>query len=73
MYDAIKIAQELQDTAQGISYCGNALRVAKDFSVLSAEDRRIFDKCATRTIGMEERMRLQDIAIKLRLTANIRH
>ena len=70
MYDVIKIAQELQDTAQGISYYGNALRVAKDFSVLSAEDRSILDKCATRTIGTEERMRLQDIAIKLRLTAN---
>ena len=73
MYDAIKIAQELQDTAQGINYYGNALRVAKDFSVVSAEDRTILDKCASGTIGFEERMRLQDIAIKIRLTANICH
>lgn len=68
-YDNTKIAQELQDTALGIGYHGNALRVAKDFSCLTAEDRSILDAYLTgrhdRTV-FDRRMRLQDIAIKIR-------
>ena len=38
-YNAYRIAYELRCTALGEAYFGNALRVAKDFPGLTAEDR----------------------------------
>jgi hypothetical protein len=67
MYDNIQIANEIQDTAQGISYYGNALRVAKDILGITMMEKSLLDSCLTNGCsGFEERMMLQDLAIRIR-------
>ena len=46
-YGPARIAWELEQTASGSAYYGNALRVAKDFSVVTPEERVILDVWAT--------------------------
>ena len=65
VYDRNKIIAELLATAMGDTYYGNALRVAKDFSETTDEDRSLLDACLTRGIDFEMRMRLQDFAIRI--------
>jgi len=68
-YDLKQIADEIYDTAQGISYYGNSLRVAKDFPFITSMDRTILDGYltgATIKAPFAYRMGLQDIAIKIR-------
>jgi len=68
-YDYQTIADEILKTAQGDSYYGNALRVAKDLPCVTDEDRSILDACLTgnhdRSL-VEVRFRLKDIATKIR-------
>lgn len=66
MYGYIEIANELQKTAQGEAYYGNALRVAKDIPEITPEERSVLDAFATGKYSFENRMALQDIAIKIR-------
>jgi len=64
-YTPQQIAKELQDTAEGNSHYGNALRVAKDFDCLSAEDRSTLDAYLTGRETSKDCFRLQDIVIKI--------
>jgi len=68
-YTAKQIAEEIFITAQGQSYYGNALYVAKDFPFLNDADRSVLDSYLTGTYArspFESRMKLQDIVIKIR-------
>lgn len=65
-YDKYQIARELDATAQGHAYFGNALRVAKDIPGLTDDDRAVLDRYATgQQIGTDH-IRLQDVATKVR-------
>lgn len=64
-YSPAKIADELDDTALGRTYYGNALRVAKDFP-LTDEDRSCLDRWTTGQNNSTDHISLQDIAIKIR-------
>lgn len=70
MYGYKKIAEELQKTALGEAHYGNALRVAKDIPEITAEERGVLDAWATGKYSFENRMDLQDIAIKIRQLLN---
>lgn len=68
-YDAQQIALELDKTALGIGYFGNSLRVAKDFTFLSAMDRWILDAWLTgkqNDLLEMPHIDLEDVAIKIR-------
>jgi len=72
VYNLKQIASEIQATAEGRAFYGNALFVAMDFPFLTAEDKNIIDLHQTgqnRKYGMDStalRMRLQDIVVKIR-------
>ena len=68
-YDNKQIAKRLQDTAQGEYYDGNSLLVAKDIPGITEYEKSILEAWLTGTFNrdpFEYRMRLQDIAIKIR-------
>lgn len=65
MYGRKQIAAELRATALGEAYYGNALRVAKDIPGVTAEERSLLDRCATKGLTFSDGMRLQDLAIKI--------
>lgn len=65
MYSLRAIANELQLTAQGSGFYGNALRVAKDLSFLTAEDRSILDRYASGNQLAVDHLALQGIANKV--------
>lgn len=65
-YDAYKIARELDATAHGYAHFGNALRVAKDFPGLDAEDRAVLDRYATGKQTSGDHILLQEVASKIR-------
>jgi len=46
-YYKARIVWELQQTAEGKAFYGNALRVAKDYSFLNQEDRWTLDAVAS--------------------------
>lgn len=46
-YDRQRIAYELDQTAMGRAYYGNALRVAKDFPGLTPEDISVLERYLT--------------------------
>ena len=60
------IARELDQTASGYAYHGNALYVARDMPNLSDDDRECLDRWLTGTQTAADGWQLQDIAIKLR-------
>lgn len=68
-YDAKQIAQELKDTAQGLSYYGNALLVCLDFPLVA--DNPEYKAVVTRylqgrgAIKSTDHVTLYEIAIKL--------
>lgn len=65
-YNHKKIARELYETAVGDCYHGNALRVAKDFAVCTAEDRALLDRWAIgRQSGLSDCTDLQDLALRI--------
>lgn len=65
-YTAAVIADELDATALGKAYYGNALRVAKDFDCLTSEDRSVLDRWSTGAQTSADFHELQAIAIKIR-------
>ena len=70
MYDLKQIADELQKTAQGLAYYGNALRVAKDIPGITAGERSVLDAYANGRYSFEDRIRLQHIALKIKRMGN---
>lgn len=68
-YNKARIAWELERTAMGDGYYGNALRVAKDMPDATAEDRALLDRWATgRQCGTDGHA-LQRLALRLYETA----
>lgn len=67
-YDAIQIAKELEETAQGNGYHGNALRVAKDIPDVTDEERAVLDRWATGRQVVPDTWSLHRLAIKIRST-----
>lgn len=69
-YTPERIAWELDETSSNRSYYGNALRVAKDFTCLDAEDRTTLDAWLDGSIHNDPRKNisigLQIIAMKIR-------
>jgi hypothetical protein len=65
-YNGQRIAWELDRTALGEAFFGNALRVAKDVPCLTAEDRAVLDRFATGTNSKTDHIKLQDIARRVR-------
>lgn len=64
-----RIADELDATAHGHAYYGNALYVAKDVPGLTAADRACLDRWATGADTSSDRFDLMDIAIRIRVVA----
>lgn len=64
-YDCTQIAKELQDTATGVAYHGNALRVAKDISILTDKDRAVLERWLTGRDQMEDFWNLQEISLRV--------
>lgn len=64
-YGPKQIGWELERTAMGDSYYGNALRTAKDFPCVTDEDRIVLDRWATGAQASTDHIRLQEIAIKV--------
>lgn len=65
-YGAKRIAWELDATAQGQAYYGNALRVAKELPGVTAEDRSLLDRYATGANTGTDHVALQDLANRIR-------
>jgi hypothetical protein len=65
-YDAQRIAQELDQTAQGYSYYGNALYVAMGMPGVTDDERRMLHRYMNGSELTTDRLRLQELAIKLR-------
>lgn len=64
-YNRKRIGWELERTAMGDGFYGNALRVAKDFPELSDEDRSVLDRYATGAQRHSDHIALQVIAMKV--------
>jgi hypothetical protein len=64
-YNAARIAWELERTAMGDGYHGNALRVAKDIPGLTDEDRALLDRYATGRNSGTDHVALQDLALRI--------
>ena len=62
-YDHQQIAKELEATANGESYYGNALYVAMELPWTSANDRQMLQRYLHGSELLSDRMRLQDFAI----------
>ena len=65
-YNNKQIALELEATAEGISYYGNALYVALDHPATTANDRQMLRRYLYGSELSSDRFRLQDLAIKIR-------
>ena len=69
-YGPERIAWELDETASGRAYYGNALRVAKDFPGITPEERGVLDAWLTGRATFDPKQNfswpLQEIAAKLR-------
>lgn len=64
-YNAAQIARELESTAIGACYYGNALRVAKDIPGLTADDRALLDRYASGINTGTDHVALQDLALRI--------
>ena len=67
-YNLKKIGWELERTAMGDGFYGNALRVAKDLDGVTDEDRAVLDRYATGAQGGTDHIALQRIALKVYFT-----
>lgn len=66
-YNRQRIAYELDATASGQSFHGNALRVAKDLPEATTEERSVLDRWAAGAeTTLEDKLTLQTLAIKIR-------
>ena len=64
-YNHKRIGWELERTALGDGYYGNALRVAKDIPGLTDQDRAVLDRYATGAQQGTDHIALQDIAMRV--------
>ena len=64
-YNHKRIGWELERTAMGDGYYGNALRVAKDIPGLTDQDRAVLDRYATGAQQGTDHIALQDIAMRV--------
>ena len=64
-YSLKRIAWELERTAMGDGFYGNALRVAKDIPGITPEDRSVLDRYATGTQTCTDHVHLQWLAQRL--------
>lgn len=64
-YNALRIAWELERTAKGDGYFGNALRVAKDMNGITDSDRSLLDRYATGLHHGTDHVALQALAMKI--------
>lgn len=64
-YNCHRIAWELELTAMGDGYGGNALRAAKDLPGLTDEDRALLDRYATGTQTGTDHIALQTLALRI--------
>lgn len=65
-YSPAAIADALDATALGKTFDGNALRMALDFSILSADDRSVVNRWAGGRQETLDHLRLQEVSIKIR-------
>lgn len=65
-YSAHQIARELNATALGQAFYGNALRVAKDIQGLTDEDRAVLESYATGKQKGSDHILLQEVAMKIK-------
>jgi len=71
-YSLAQIAFELERTAVGDGYYGNALRVAKDIHGLTDQDRHLLDRFATGINGGTDHVALQDLALRIDALAKLK-
>ena len=64
-YSPAQIAWELERTAMGDGYYGNALRVAKDLPEVTPEDRSLLDRYATGRQAGIDHIALQELALRI--------
>lgn len=64
-YNLARIAWEVERTAVGDAFYGNALRVAKDIPGLTPDDRALLDRFATGSNGGMDHVQLQTLAMKI--------
>lgn len=64
-YDNKQIAKELQATAQGDAYYGNALYVALDFPFLTQKEKACLHRYLHGSELTSDRFQLQDLAIRV--------
>lgn len=64
-YNEKQIAWELERTALGDGFYGNALRVAKDMPGVTADDRALLDRFATGMSRATDHVDLQDLAMRI--------
>ncbi|MFA7667774.1 MAG: hypothetical protein WCX93_00310 [Burkholderiaceae bacterium] len=67
-YNYKRIGWELERTAMGDGFYGNALRVAKDIPGVSSEDRAVLDRYATGKQQGTDHIALQNIALNIYMT-----
>lgn len=65
VYNEKQIAWELERTALGDGFYGNALRVAKDLPGVAADDRALLDRFATGMSRSADHVGLQDLALRI--------
>jgi len=65
VYNEKQIAWELERTALGDGFYGNALRVAKDLPGVTADDRALLDRFATGMNRSTDHVGLQDLAMRI--------
>lgn len=65
LYNRRQIAWELERTAMGDGYYGNALRVAKDLPEVTAEERSLLDRYANGLQTATDHMGLCTLALKI--------
>lgn len=66
-YSHARIAWELERTAMGDGFYGNALRVAKDIAGLTSENRSLLDRFLTGLNRGTDHIELQDLALRIYL------
>lgn len=68
-YTAQQIARELEYTASGQGYYGNALRVAKDIPGVTPEERALLDRYATARNSGTDHVALATLALRINQAA----
>lgn len=65
IFEAQRIIWELERTAMGDGYFGNALRVTKDVNGVTDDDRALLDRYATGAHHGTDHVALQALAMKI--------